>query len=85
MAYLSLVQSRDGGVSSISIAGFHYIIWTEPQNRAGLPMGAISHHNDFGPVWHYHLSHEVICKLRNKVGLMNRVCIDVNNDTDVFC
>lgn len=48
-------------------------------------MGVISYYNDFGLVWYYYFFYEVICKLRNKVGLMNRVCIDVNNDIDVFC
>lgn len=72
--------------SPISIAGFHHIAWTGPQHRAGLPLGAISNHNDLGPVWHYHLPHKVVCKLRHRDGLvMNRACIDMINDRNVFC
>ena len=48
--HLSLVQPLYGGVGAVGPAGLHRVVGADAQHGAGVPAGAVGHHQHPGPL-----------------------------------
>ena len=61
---LSLVQSLDGGISSICMAGLYRVVGTNAQHRARVSTRPISYNNHSRPVTTWDPTQVFLCELR---------------------